>query len=369
MIFKVLVSDRNFNMRAEVQNELQNLTWTWNRLGGCGAFSFSLPREFCRDVSVLTGDNVKIYIKNFSTNSYDLWYQGRVENHNHNVNKNLETVRISGDGYLSELRDIYVDRDYSSTEASAIVTDVLDNDITPNTNISYVGGDITATTFTPDTYEFNNNALNVMQTIADTVGSREWGVDENRKFFFKERSETVSHRYPLGSKVTNYVVDSSSNQIINRVVVIGGDVSGSPFTETFNDLKSQEKWKRRDKAIKNTAIVTSAVAQQFANSYFQEYSKIVRRARLDLISNDRIESSVPLGLAEVRAKSTTYGTRKYGTFQYSGALTYQINRIRYSIDTTGNLKQSLDLGKLRPDISESIGQLEYKIEQLQSQGV
>lgn len=369
MIYKILVSDRSFTPKAEIQNVAFNIRWRWDRIGGCGAFSFNLPKEFCRNSPILVGYNIKIYVKNQATNSYDLWHQGRVDDHIHEVNSNAEYIRISGDGYITELNDIYVDRDYTIQETSVIVKDVLDNDITPNTNISYTGSDVEATSFTFDSLKFNTHAQNVISTLADTVGSREWGVDENRKFYFKERSESITHRFPLVDKVKKYSINSSSKDIVNRVIVIGGDVSGSPFTATYNNIKSQAKWKRRDKAIKNTAIVTSTVAEQFADSVFSEYSGIIRRARLDLQDEQRIESSLPIGLVHVKAKSDTYGSKKYGEGQYSGAIKYQVNRISYQIDNAGNLLISMELGQLRPNVAESIGQIESKIEQLQAQGV
>lgn len=369
MIHKILISDRSFNALEEVQDKASNVKWEYGRIGGCGSFSFDLPIKYCRQIQIGLNFNVKIYRRNPSTKAYDLWYQGRIENTTHNIRGEDEVLNVQGMGYQSALKDIYVDRDYTSTESSAIVTNILNNDVTPNTDITYVGGDITATTFTPNNLKFNTDALNSFQQISEIVGSREWGVDANRKFFFKQRSSTVGHIYYLGDKITNFSLDITSNDIVNRIIVIGAETGGTPFTATYDSVGSQLKWKRRDRVIKNSSITTSAVASQLATAQFAELNDVVRRARLDLLKDVQIESTVPIPLFRVIPQQITYNQYKYGTFLYSGNIDMQVNRIVYTIDNTGNLFVSLQLGQLRPDITENITNLEYEISQLQAEAV
>jgi len=367
--YKVVVSDRNFNVIDEIQDIASKVSWSYNRNGGCGAFSFEVPIRFCEETFLGGNFNVKIYRRNPSTNDHDLWYQGRIEDKSHNVKGVNEKITVRGNGYQSQLKDIYVDRDYTSNEASVIVKNILDNDITANTDISYTGGDVVATSFTFDSLEVNKDALDAMSTIAEVVGTREWGVDKDRKFFFKARSESIGFRFPLDDKVLSWTNDTSSKEIINRVKVIGGDVAGSPFTRTVNDTTSQLKWGRRDKVIQNSSIVTNAVADQFADAIFAEANDITRRSRIQLLDEQLIETAIPIPLVRVIAPTVTWGTRKYGTFLYGGRISYQVNRINYNIDDIGNLKISLELGRLRPNLAENLSQLEYRIDQLANTGV
>jgi len=369
MIYKVLVSDKAFVPVAEIQHKISGLSWEYTRIGGCGAFKFNVAQKFCREVDLGINFNIKIYVKDLTTNSYDLWYQGRIENKNHNIRNHDESISVSGLGYQSELSDIYVDRDYTSDEVSVVVKSILDNDIVPNTNITYSGGDITATSFTPDSLEFNTKASNCMRTLSELIGSREWGVDKDRKFFFKERSDAVGFIYPFGKKILSFSGDNTSKEIVNRAIVIGGDVSGSPYTKTVNDLNSQLKFNRRDATIQNSAIVTDAVADQFATALFSEFGDVVRRARVTVLDTQRFEVTTPMGTLQIRPRLFTYNERQYRKFLYSGLISYQINRIRYKINPQGVLQCDLSLGQLRPDIAETIGQLEYKIDQLANQGV
>ena len=365
MDYKIVMSDRNFNVLEEIQDIASNISWDYNLVGGCGSFSFEVPVRFCEETFLGGSFNVKIYRKNPSTKDFDLWYQGRIENKSHNVRGVNEKISVSGSGYQSQLKDIIVNQDYTSSEVSAIVEDVLDTDIVPNTDITYDGGDIISTGFTPDSIELKDkDGLDVMQTLADIVGSREWGVDKDRKFFFKQRSSTVGFRFPLDGKVTSFSNDTSSVDIINRVIINGGDVADVPYREVINFEASQRKWGRRDKVISNSAIVTTQVANQFAESTFAEYKDIVRRARLEMLDEQLIETTIPIPMAQVVAKTVTWGSKKYGTFLYSGRVSYQINRVSYKIDKLGNLVISLQLGQLRPSMAEDLSQVEYRLDQL-----
>jgi hypothetical protein len=370
MIYKVVLSDRSFNIIKELQNEITSLSWGYSRLGGCADFSFTVPKPIFKDFLIGMNFNVKIYKRNQSDSNYELIYQGRIESKNSKVTGKTEEISISGSGYQSSLRDIYIDRDYVSTEASLIVKDILDQDIVPNTPITYNVSDIVATTFTPSELEFNTNAQSAFRTISDLVGLREWGVDRNRKFFFKQRSEARNYIYYLsGGDIYDLAVDITTDDILNRIVVIGGDVDGEIFSAVYNEPSSQLKWGRRDLAIKNSAIVTTDVAQQFADSYFAEFSDVSFRAKGSLLADGIFEETVPLGLFCLVPDTVKYGEKPYGTFLYSGVLSFQINKINYKVDSSSNLSASLELGRLRPNIAETISQLEYEIEQINSSDV
>ena len=369
MDYKIVISDRAFNVIDEIQDIATDITWSYNRIGGCGSFSFQVPIRFCEETFLGGNFNVKLYRKNPVDKEYDLWYQGRIENKSHGVQGVEETIKVSGNGYQSQLKDIYISKNYSSAEASTIVTDVLDSFIVPNTNITYSAGDITATSFTFNTLEANKDGLDVMQTISDVVGSREWGVDKDRKFFFKARSSSIGFRFPIDAKVLKWTNDTSSNEIINRVIIIGGDVAGSPFTRTVNDGASQRKWGRRDSIVQNSSIVTNEVADQFGAAIFADLNDITRRASLEILDEQLIETTIPIPLVNVVSKTVTWGTRKWGTFLYGGRIAYQVTRVNYKIDQLGNMVISLELGRLRPNITEDLTQLEYRIDQLANTGV
>jgi hypothetical protein len=278
-----------------------------------------------------------------------------------------EEISVRGNGYQSELSDIYIDKDYSSTAVEDIVDDIMDTFVVPNTNITK--GTIAATGFTPDTWEVNTDALRAIQQLADLVGTREWGVNASRQFNFQARSTSVGFRYPFGKNVISANIDNSGKEIINRVIVTGGDVAGSPFTRVVDNAKSQLKWKRRDKAVQNSAIVTNAVADQFADAIFAELTNVSRRARVRLQEEIQIESTIPIPEFELITSGDTYGTKRYGEGLYNKIESYQVSRVKYNLNNTGNLIIDLQLGERRPELAEKLSQVEFRIEQLRQQGV
>lgn len=374
MIVKVELRDKSFNLLEILDNEFINLSWEWSRIGGCGSFSFDLPRQYCNEKFISGDFNIRIYQRNESTKAYDLKFQGIVENKAPNVRGVDETIQVQGHGYQAQLARIQLtDLTYSSQEASVIIKNLLDNYIVPYTDIVYDLGDLTATSFTFDSITFNTDALSAIQTIADTVGTREWGVDKDRSFFFKQRSSTVGLYFALGDKVTSFTSDDSFKDIVNRVIVQGGDIAGVPFMpdatgSAYNDTSSQTKYGRHDQVYQNSSIVTDAVAEQFAQSILLEKNDVIRRARCELVNYDTfIEDTLPIPLFELIARGTLYGEKLYGTFLYSGRISYQVNRISYKLQSNdGAFVTNLELGQLRPDISETISQLSYQLEQLRS---
>jgi hypothetical protein len=377
MIVKIELRDKSFNILENFDAEFMNLTWEYNRIGGCGSFSFDLPRQYCNEKFISGDFNVRIYVRNATTKIYDLWFQGIVENKAPNVRGIDETISVQGHGYQAQLSRIQLSNvTYTGQEISVIVKNILDNYIVPNTDIIYTGSDIVATGFTPDSITFNTDALNAIQTLADITGTREWGVNSSRSLFFKSRSSSSGIYFPLGDKLTGFSSDDSFKDIVNRVIIQGGDVAGVPFTpdptsSPYNDTPSQNKYGRHDLVYSNSSITTDSVAQQFATSVLLEKKDVVRRGRCELSNYEtQIESTIPIPLFELIARGTLYGEKAYGIFLYSGRIQYQVNRITYKLSSNdSSLVTNMEFGQPRPNVSESIAQLAYQLEQLRSAGL
>lgn len=363
-MFRVELRDRSFDVLEILDREYMDLYWAYSRVGGCGEFNFSLPRKLYEEGAISGDFNVRLYYRNPDTKNFDLWYQGFIQNKVLNVDGSRETVEISGHGYQAQLSRIYLSRTYNSTEVSAIVTNILDNYVTPNTDVSYNAVDIETTPFTPTTLKFEGTVLDALQKCADIVGSREWGVDKDRNFFFKARSESVELYYKVGNNIINFSDDVDFENIANRLNIQGAEAGGTYYSATYDELTSQLKYNLRTKVIQNSSINTDDVAAQYATAVFAEFATPTRRANGTLVDfNARIEATNPIPLASIRGKDATYGTKKFGTGLYSGQVSRQINRISYNLSNNNALKVQIDFGHLRPTLAEQISQLEYELEQ------
>lgn len=365
MNYRIELRDREFTVLEFLEDEAMNIRWEYNRIGGCGAFSFALPRKF-NDQGFISGDfDVRIYNKT-DAGTYSLWYSGYVEDRMPNL-KEPETVDVRGNGYVAQLSHVVVNTTYESTEIGAVVKDIMDTYVVPETDITYDAADIGTTAFTADTLEFNTTALNAIRTCAEIVGTQEWGVGADRKFFFKPRSSTVNFYYNIGKKVKQFSSTDSFRDIVNRILLEGGEVGGTVYTRTINDTDSQNKYGLRELIYQNSAIVTSSVADQFGEAILAERSDLVRRGRLSIVNEEsQAEATVPLGAVVFREEGTRYNEKEYGTFLYSGDIEYQLNRISYKIEQDKSLTKNFDLGQIRPSISEEINQVAFELDQVRA---
>ena len=366
MRFRLELRDRNFVVRDILDDEALNLSWSYSRVGGCGDISFTLPRRRFEERALSGEFNLRLYYKNAS-GTFDLWYQGLVEIKSPNVRGKTEDIEVSGHGYQSQLSRIYLNNiTFTSTEASAIVAAIIGTYVSPYTNIT--AGVIGTTDFTPSSITFNETALSALEKVADIVGSREWGVDASRQFFFKARSSEIGFRFLKGNNITNFQDNQDFTQIINQIYVQGAQVGGTYFTfGPYNDLDSQAKYNLRTEFLQNSSVTTSDVALQLATARLEEKKEVSRRANCELVNYvAQMEATTPIPLFAEISKKVKYGQKKYGTFLYSGIVGRVINRINYMLTNNNSLKISVELGQLRPNIAEQISQLEYNLDQQRS---
>lgn len=364
MIYRVLIEDRDLSFYNEIRKPL-GLNWEYNALGGCGAFGFTAYSKFCTDILFGSNFNIKILRRNPTTKNYDLWYQGRIEDKQYDISSGQEIVSISGYGYQSALNDVIINQDFTSQEASVIVKSILDTFVVPNTKITYDNADIEATTLTIDSIKFSYvTAAQALKTIAEAVGGREWGVDRNRKFFFKAQSSTTGFNYALGKKVKNLRVNNSSRSVANHIIIQGGDVSGSPFVYVKDYLSGQAKYGRRDLILQRTAVVTNQIAQQIADAAYAERSDVSERVRCDLLDEVLIENTLPIPLFKIKTREYLYDEANYDSILYSGIEPQRISKVRYKIGQASELIISMELGQVFASEVENIKQLEFKLDQL-----
>jgi hypothetical protein len=373
--FRIELRDRTFNLRDILDDEALDLNWGYAAVGGCGEFSFRLPRKRFSERQFTGESNIRIYYRNPATDVHDLWYQGLITNKIPSVQGNSENIEISGHGYQSQLSRIRFSTTvtFTAQEASVIVTSLLNTYVTPYTDITYSPSDIEATSFTFDTLEFNlgETVASAIQKIAETVGSIEWGVGKDRDFFFLARSNTIGFRFLQGNNIKSFQDNQDFSDIVNQIYVQGAQSGGTYFTSgPYNDLPSQLKYNLRMEIIQNSSVVTSSVAEQLATARLSDKSEVTRKASANLVDYvGLVESTTPIPLFAEISRKVKFGQKKLGTFLFSGIVGRRINRVNYTLTNNGSLEIALDLGALRPMIAEQISQLEYGLEQQRSAGL
>lgn len=362
MIYRIELRDRDMNFVSILDNRVKDIAFSFSPVGGCADFTFKALSKYCTELQFGANYNVRIYIRNESTKDYDLVYQGRIENIVNDINYTDENIQLQGFGYQSQLSDIVINHTYASTEISAIIKHMLDNYIVPYTNLTYDLADIESTGFTPDSIKFSYvPAIEAFEKLSEIIGNVEWGVDKNRKVYFKQRSSEANFFEPLGKYLSDFRINSSSRGIVNRVIVVGAEVAGNKFVYTKDYAKSQRKYKRRDKVIQNSAVTTNQVAEQLADAKYEEGKGMVDRGSFTYERDFIWETSLPVPLVKIQTREIAYNEKEYNTFLYSGQSPFRILKIKYKIDPSSRLTSLVDFGQKTPDIIEGIQQLEFKL--------
>ena len=358
MSFKLELRSDNDVFVAYIHNKVKSISWDWDRIGGCGAYSLRLKENFDGAIagSLLEDYSIKAYIDD------TLWYSGFIDRVNPNVTGNDETIDVLALGFVNQLKRIIVhEKTYVTQEISQIVRNIAEVYATAWTDIVSSAANYTDTGYTADVVYFNESCFDAISKLADIAGKREWGVDANKNLFFKKRDDTPKHHFNLAQDFVSFQPIRDYNPIITKIYLEGSDEYKQVFTVT-------NRTTLREEIVSNSAIKTSSVGYQFARMYLKEHA-IPKRSYVGKQANrsTRLEETIPLGKALI---STKIGVRyKYDVasqfydtgLKYDGGNEYlQIEKIHYELKDE-NLDATLYLGPLPPSLSEQLARLEYEI--------
>ena len=360
---RVEIRDSSGNLKDILDIDHVELSWEYNRFGGCGAFSARLARAFDDFGSIRGDDDVQIKIVKPIGSGFDLWYRGLVLGVEPALGE-PEGVMVFGEGYFSRLDKVVVDKTYTATDAGLIARDILDTFVVPNTEITYDAADVPTAGFSAD-LGFATTAIEALRTIADMLG-REWGVREDLKFYMLDPTTTAEHFVRPGGEIVEYRPLLDWSEVLNELIIKGGLVGGSPASFTVSRAGSNPK---RQAIVQNSAVTTQAVADKLGGAILDDQGVVKRRASLALRQRrDRIEAAGhPLKRLVVERVD---GNPKWGSgikwgsgVKWGGKVAFLIETIAYGLGDSG-VATRLELGSPRPDAAISLGRLERKIEQV-----
>jgi len=369
-LWRLELRDTNFNLVDvfEPDQEAHAISWSYRRIGGCATLQFQLNRPFDQKGTSNGNYDVQLLLGNPITGVLDLWYRGFIQQISPTLDE-PEQIEVLCVGYGAQLGFIRINKTYSAQETmEAIVTDIIQTFVAPDTKILFDAALIEPTGISlgaGESLAFDTMAGQALQTVADIVGTREWGVGIDRKFFFKARNSAIRHRFFPGHDVAEFEDLFDYSQIKNRLILKGGGTP--PFETQADDTASQTQFGLREEIVSNTAITSNPTGQNYLAALLAEKSVPVRRSSLDVgFRRRRLEEVVPVGKISVvgGAFTTKYGGGKYGAFKYGGEFGFQLQGASYALDDAG-VRLRMDLGKERPSVAEQIGKILFDIEQLQ----
>lgn len=198
-----------------VSSTYQRMEWRYHRRGGCGWFRLMLRENFPEanqaidegwEIHVrirLPADVTAAFNAGLPEPAYVTWYRGVIRSATYNQTGNERLVDVQGWGYVEQVQKIQVQKKYpSGLQVRDIVLDIVNKYITPYTRV--VRGDaLDPTNFNidPATYKtvgeifFECSAYKALKTLAELQGGIEFGVDADRRFYWKQTSSTIQKNF------------------------------------------------------------------------------------------------------------------------------------------------------------------------------
>lgn len=366
--YSVELRDSSGRLIKILNKIIRTMSWEYDRIGGCGRCSMTAAALYDSFDPIGPDYDLQIWMEDESGVAR-LFYRGYLESHEP-VLQDGDQINLSFFGYSGQLKRVRVQNSYSGQEVSEVVKDILDNYVLPNTDITYSVEDIEASTFTIDTLEFDALADTALKTLAELAGTYEWGINRERKFFFKKPSNDIRHYLRISKDTSQFSSLDDYSLIYNRIYLKGGKVADVTFEDQIDNAESQTSYGLRSKIINNSAIVTSAVSQQYGTAVLANDARIQRRVSLSVPKNLKLyEDVLPLGALSVLsmplpvAKKYNDEDAIYGSFKYGGLPSFQIEKLRYEIQDEGT-KLTIEGGAARPNIYLNLKKLQYEIDQI-----
>ena len=293
--YKVELRNKNFDLVKILNKIMTSCSWEWNETGGCGSAQVMLSIDPDDIKDLITPEaEIRIFLREKETDSFTLFYRGYLESYKPSDLVPNSRVQLIANGYSTKLKRARVDRTYTNTEVSAIVEDILTQDVLPITAITFDSADIELTDFVIDSITFDTDAASAIRTLSLMTGSKnyEWGVDRDLKVFFKKPLETIVHTVRYRRGVISYNEIEDYGGIVNRLVIKG---AGS-FEDTVNNTESQSSFGLRSQTFVNSAISTTAVSQQYGSGILSEKARIQRRVSVKRVKIIKLyEDTTPVG--------------------------------------------------------------------------
>lgn len=269
------------------------LTAKWNHLGIGGAGTMELVvRGGLSDMDTAVQNEWEIELKLGGTAAANVWYRGRIVSYRHEAAQGNDTkgeiqTRIFAEGYVTKLSQLLVTKTYAATTVAAVVTDLLDTYVTPNTRIAYTAADVVGAA-TVNSIQWKNRPLTeCLDSLSQLQGSSEWGVSEGNPkpiFWFKTQVSTTKEgaNFNLGKDVVQVQAEGSFVEAYNSVKVIGGWTGGAVVTGSATDATAQTAYGVREKVLSNSGILNATDANLIATNLVALYKDGFSRYRVDV---------------------------------------------------------------------------------------
>jgi hypothetical protein len=250
--------------------------------------------------------------------------------------------KIEGAGYYNQLQTCIVDKDYTSTEISDIVRDLMDDIIEEKTDILYADYKIATTDYTVSDIQFDHaTAKKAIEQLADLAQGWIFGVDANREIFFRGIDPDVNPAaiFAVGKHISEFNLTENAEDVANRVYVkVGLSSGGTNIQAEVSAYNSQVLYGIREKVLSAPSLNSADDAQRWGNWQLDDLKRPKQKAKIPW-------ADCSGGMIEAKGKARILdndGTKHE----------IPIKKVAYSVDS-GGIGCSIELG----DLEKSAGRI------------
>ena len=232
--YEVKISDASGNKIAELASHtgkvtVEKVNFGYLRNGGCADFSFTLSEEYTK---ATINYNYRVEICLYS--QPNPWFTGFITKL---PKKGTDTIQeYSGYGYVKQLDWVRVNEIDTAQKVADIVEDTVDNYILINlTDIQKNGHKLDSLIYQMNStvYWTRISALDMFQRLQQLAVNYEFGVDEERDFYFRAIETNVKEKFWIGKHLTTFHSQEDAESIRNRLYLLCGRLTnGSDYVLT-----------------------------------------------------------------------------------------------------------------------------------------
>lgn len=321
---------------------------------GCGSFKMELS-ELPAELEEVTGD-YRVDIHLFG--DINPWYSGYILNPPKPGSTESKII-YEGYGYYNQLNDQPIKRSYENKLITYIVRDIISTIIEPETDIVYSALSIINSSIMVAAISWKHiSAKDVLSQLSELVLGYQFGVDEQRRFFFRQKDTSINQfaHWWAGKNLQTFIPAEDRSTIRNRLYIYTAENEDEPVC-VVDDLVSQALYRVRADKLTMPSILDASLAEEWGNYKLTQLAYPKQTAKI---------TGIEVFKYKIEAKGKARVTSKDGLHTYE----LPIERVKYRISSNG-LEVDVELGEKDKSFTASqlaLGQKILTLEQLGDQG-
>ena len=406
--YKIEIRDKSGTLLEIANQDVFQIFWSYDSLGGCGEAEIALRREFDNFKDIDLDYDIQIWGEKdqapsggtrFGASGLQLTATGPVLAGVHAIDQLRwrgfvreivpafdirERVTLRCSGYSRYLEYIAVPvTTYASQDVSTAVKSILDDFVIPKTKIKRTAElnlvQDTGVTISSTGLKFDTSSMEAIRNLGEIGGNAEWGVRPDLEFYFLPRSAAIKQTHYLGNRVKFYDFSTSTDEVVRKVFLRG--LSG--FTATLTSSgPGPESGFEKERVVTVASIADANDATIWGNAYFDRFKEaqnkgsLVLASSVDFIENVEGQTMPPLGKLRLLGGPLIIGKgptlpAQFGPSGIALAPTlgaahdqsYRIVSVTYRPKGTA-LQIEIDLGEKRSGLSDLLRFIEFKLSEI-----